>query len=117
MYPGQSSVTVLNPDSDLPFQRTSNKTDLVELIYALVEAGVLNNGTAEIKGVVLYFQRIFQVDLRAYYHKFSDISNRKKDQAVFLDKLKSCLLRRIDEKYELKAPALKQIGFNRSSMT
>jgi hypothetical protein len=103
--------------SQTPFQWTSNKTDLVELIYALVEAGVLNNGNAEIKSVVLYFQQIFQVDLRAYYHKYMDISNRKKERTVFLDKLKTCLLRRIDEKYELKQPPLKRIEFNRTSIS
>lgn len=98
-------------------QWTSSKTDLVELIYALVEAGVLNHGNAEIKSVVHYFQQIFQVDLGSYYHKIIDISRRKKERTIFLDKLKTCLLRRIDEKYEVQAPPLKRIRFNQEPFT
>ena len=36
---------------ELPLTWTSNKTDLVELIYALVALGVFNHGNAEIKSV------------------------------------------------------------------
>lgn len=81
---------------------TANKTDLVELIYALVAAGVFNNGNVDIKTVVLFFQTSLQVDLGAYYHKWSDITRRKKEQAPFLDKLKVGLIRRIE--YQIEPP-------------
>ncbi|HEY0894993.1 MAG TPA: RteC domain-containing protein [Sphingobacteriaceae bacterium] len=90
---------------------TSNKTDLVELIYALVETGALNNGTGDIKHVMAAFQKIFQVDLRSYYQKFGSIIDRKKDQTAFLDKLRTSLLRRIKEKLEEEPPQLKRVEF------
>lgn len=91
---------------------TSNQTDLVELIYALVEAGAFNNGNIDIKNLVMYFQNVFQIDLNHYYHKYTDITNRKKERTVFIDKLKTSLLRRMDDKFELKEPRQRRIGFN-----
>jgi len=38
---------------------TGNKTDLIELIYALVEAKVFNNGKSTLKSVVAYFENVF----------------------------------------------------------
>ncbi|NNU33674.1 hypothetical protein HK413_05070 [Mucilaginibacter sp. S1162] len=40
------------------------------------------------------------MDLGSYYHKYTDITNRKKDKTVFLDKLKMALLRKIEEGFE-----------------
>lgn len=85
---------------ELPLTWTANKTDLVELIYALVASGVFNNGNSEIKSVVSFFQTVFHVDLGSYYHKYTDITRRKKERTSFLDKLKLALLRRIDEKLD-----------------
>ncbi|RYY72260.1 MAG: tetracycline regulation of excision, RteC [Chitinophagaceae bacterium] len=85
---------------ELPLTWTFNKTDLVELIYALVALGVFNNGNTEIKSVVSFFQTVFHVDLGQYYHKYTDITKRKKDRTAFLDKLKLALLRKIDQKID-----------------
>src|SRR5690606_36697607 len=98
--------------SDTPIIWTGNQSDLVELLYALVESGAFNNGNVTIKTVILYFQMMFQVDLKYYYHKFTDISNRKKERTVFLDRLKTCLERKMDSKNELKQPELKKIHFS-----
>lgn len=83
-----------------PIIWTCNQTDLVELIYALVESGAFNNGNIEIKYLMDYFQNIFHVDLKYYYRKYTDITNRKKERTVFLDRLKLCLIRRMESKYE-----------------
>ncbi|WP_207428903.1 RteC domain-containing protein [Pedobacter sp. SYSU D00535] len=88
--------------SEIPVVWTSNQTDLVELIYALVESGAFNNGNIEIKYLMNYFQSMFQVDLNHYYRKYTDITNRKKERTVFLDRLKAGLIRKMEEKYELK---------------
>jgi hypothetical protein len=92
-----------------PIIWTSNQTDLIELIYALAESGAINNGNIEIKHLIENFQSLFHVDLHHYYRKYTDITNRKKERTVFLDKLKSGLIRRMEEKYELKEPQLKRI--------
>ncbi len=99
----QQKQNLLNGDfviSKCPITWTGNQTELIELIYALAECGSLNNGNVEIKTAIEYFQTIFQVDLKHYYHKFRDITNRKKERAVFLDKLKVSLDRRIESRFE-----------------
>lgn len=68
---------------DSPVLWTGNQTDLVELLYALVERGSFNNGNVQMKRVILYFQSILQVDLKYYYHKYTGITNRKKERTVF----------------------------------
>ncbi len=85
---------------DLPFTWTASKTDLVELIYALVALGVFNSGNIEIKALMNFFQTILHVDLGSYYHKYADISRRKKERTSFLDKLKLALLRKIEDKFD-----------------
>ncbi|TKB99155.1 hypothetical protein FA046_08595 [Pedobacter cryophilus] len=85
-----------------PIVWTGNQTELVELIYALAECGALNNGNVEIKTAIEYFQTMLKVDLKHYYHKFRDITNRKKERAVFLDKLKVSLDRKIESRLELE---------------
>lgn len=97
--------------ADTPIKWTGNQSDLVELLYALVESGSFNNGDIQIKSVISYFQNILQVDMKYYYHKFTDISNRKKERTVFLDKLKTSLIRKMDSKNEFKKPELKRIRF------
>jgi hypothetical protein len=89
-----------------PITWTSNQTDLIELIYALAESGAINNGNIEIKHLIDNFQALFQVDLHHYYRKYTDITNRKKERTVFLDRLKVGLIRRMEEKYEWKTPSI-----------
>lgn len=101
-----------NYKAESPVFWTGNQTDLVELLYALVESGSFNNGNIQIKSVILYFQNIFQIDLKYYYHKYTDITNRKKERTVFLDRLKLCLTKKMDSKFELDKPELKRIHFS-----
>src|SRR5690606_12711451 len=96
---------------DTPIVWTGSQSDLVELLYALAESGSFNNGDIQIKTLVLYFQNVFQVDLKYYYHKYTDISSQKKERTVFLDKLKIGLINKMNKKNELKQPPLKKIRF------
>lgn len=96
---------------ELPLTWTFNKTDLIELIYALVALGVFNNGNTEIKTVVSFFQTAFHVDLGQYYHKYTDITRRKKDRTAFLDKLKLALLRKIEDKLDEDGSIQQKIKF------
>ncbi|MGX5690258.1 RteC domain-containing protein [Arcticibacter tournemirensis] len=89
---------------------TSNQTDLIELIYALAESGAVNNGNIEIKHLIDCFQMMFHVDLNHYYRKYTDITNRKKEKTVFLDRLKTGLIRRMEEKFEWKEPPLRRVN-------
>lgn len=96
---------------DLPFTWTASKTDLVELIYALVALGVFNSGNIEVKALMNFFQTVFHVDLGSYYHKYADISRRKKERTSFLDKLKLALLRKIEDKFDAEGSHQHSIKF------
>ena len=70
---------------------TGNKTDLIELIYALHSAGSVNSGTADIKEMASACEQIFNIDLGDYYRTFLEIRSRKINQTKFIDKLKDAL--------------------------
>lgn len=70
---------------------TDSKVALVELIYALHEAGVFNNGKSDIKQIVGCFEEQFSVDLGNYARVFSEIRIRKSGQTNFLDHLRERL--------------------------
>ncbi|MFD2871992.1 RteC domain-containing protein [Mucilaginibacter ximonensis] len=80
---------------------TAAKIDAIELIYALKASGAINNGNIDIAELVTLFETIFQLDLKESYHKFTDITNRKKEIPVFLNKLTNALLRWITDKMGL----------------
>tara|TARA_R110000851_G_scaffold310283_2_gene470025 strand:+ start:25872 stop:26711 length:840 start_codon:yes stop_codon:yes gene_type:complete len=76
---------------------TGNKTDLIELIYALQSSGAINSGTADIKEMATLFEQIFNIDLGNYYHTFIEIRARKGSRTKFLDRLQESLLKRFKE--------------------
>ncbi|SRX74733.1 RteC domain-containing protein [Aequorivita antarctica] len=76
---------------------TGNKTELIELIYALQSSGAINSGTADIKEMASLFEQIFNIDLGNYYHTFIEIRARKGSKTKFIDKLEEALTNRFDE--------------------
>ncbi|WP_158618109.1 RteC domain-containing protein [Chitinophaga lutea] len=76
---------------------TDSKTDLVELVYALYSAGSFNNGVAELKQIFEWLESSLEIDIGHAYSHFRDIRMRKKEIAIFLSRLRSNLLRRIEE--------------------
>jgi hypothetical protein len=76
---------------------TAPKTDLVELIYALNEAGVFNHATADVRKIVESFEVLFNISLGNYYRTFLGIRIRKTGQTAFLDQLKERLVQRMSE--------------------
>lgn len=73
-----------------------SKTDLVELIYALQAAGVLNKGQVEISKIIQFMEIIFNTNLGNAYKTFAEIKAREKDRTKFLDTLKLALLAKMD---------------------
>ena len=91
-----------NPKTDLMNHTsklfwTGNKTELIELIYALHSSGAINSGTADIKEMASLFEQVFNVDLGNYYHTFIEIRARKGSKTKFLDRLQETLLKRFEE--------------------
>lgn len=84
-----------------PFQNqsrlfwTANKTDLIELIYALHSTGAINSGTADIKEMATACERLFNIELDDYYRTYLEIRSRKTNQTKFIDKLKESLTDRM----------------------
>ena len=76
---------------------TVKKIDLIELIYALHEAKVFDNGQADIKEITHVFEKAFQIDLGDNITRsFIDIKNRKTDQTRFLNQLQAALETKIE---------------------
>lgn len=81
---------------------TGSKTDLVELIYALVEAKVFNHGKATLKDIATYFENIFNIDLGSNPSRtFIDLCIRKA-RTAFLDKLQNLLIKKMDKENNKK---------------
>jgi hypothetical protein len=88
----------------LPFKLmhwTAAKIDAIEVIYALKAYGAINQGYIDIAELVTAWEYVFQIDLKESYHKFTDITNRKKEIPVFLNKLIQALHRWINDKMGL----------------
>ena len=91
--PLQSSFSEVNVSK---VKWTSNKTALVELMYALMAGDVLNNGNAQIKDIAESLGKAFDIDLGDFYRTFSDIRMRKNGRTRFLDQLTNALIDKMD---------------------
>lgn len=90
-------TTAINTKHNSKLFWTANKTDLVELIYAIHSSKSLNSGTADIKKIAQSFEQIFNIELGDYYRTYLEIKSRKIQQVKFLDKLKEALLSKIED--------------------
>ena len=78
------------------FEWTTNKTDLVELIYSLKITGAINYGNISTKEMVEIFSMFFNIEIPNFYKTFSEIKNRSKERTKFLDKLASSLQEKLN---------------------
>ena len=77
---------------------TTSVTNIVELAYALYLVGFFNHGKASLKDIMSFLSDVLKVNLGKYYDTFIQIKERKNNTSKFLDQLKACLLRYINEK-------------------
>jgi hypothetical protein len=75
---------------------TFPKIALIELIYALKTAGAFNQGKADLKRIVGYFERVFSINLGNYSRSYQEIVTRKTGFTIFLDLLKEKMQLAID---------------------
>ncbi len=83
------------------FNWTAPKSALIELTYALFCKGVINNGEVEIKQLVKEFELFFNIELGDPYRHFTNIKQRKKSSAIFLESLTESLTKYVNEQEEL----------------
>lgn len=79
---------------------TASIANIVELAYALYLTGFFNHGKASLKDIMNFLSDVLKVNLGKYYDAFVQIKERKTNVTKFLDQLKTCLLRYINEKEE-----------------
>ncbi|WP_282123345.1 RteC domain-containing protein [Algibacter mikhailovii] len=87
----------VNKPDLIPIVWTESKANLVELIYALHNSGVFNQGNIEIKEISETFESFFNIDLGDVYRTFNDIKSRKVNQVRFLSKLQDSLQNKLFE--------------------
>ncbi|MBO9205540.1 MULTISPECIES: RteC domain-containing protein, partial [Niastella] len=87
--PGNTSAAAASP----ALRWTGHRRDLVEIGYALYLHG--DFGDASIKEIMESFEVAFNFELGEYYDHFTDIRQRK-NSTIFLDKLKTHLVRYIE---------------------
>ena len=90
--------TLKNPNLDPSWEFPStlhwqkSKTDLIELIYALMASNAIRG---DLKNTITVLEKVFNIDLGNFYRTFSDIKY-KKNPSAFLDQLKFSLLEKIE---------------------
>nr|WP_321411556.1 RteC domain-containing protein [uncultured Carboxylicivirga sp.] len=83
--------------SESPFYWSTSKIALVELIYGLTYSGCINNGNLDIKELANALCKFFHVENLDVYRLFIDLKARKKNQTVFLDKIRICLINKLED--------------------
>jgi len=80
--------------SKINLQWTAKKTDLIELLYALHDAGCFNSGKVSLNQIATNFEKAFNCDLSHFSRDFNEMRIRL-DKTPFIDKLKNCLTDRM----------------------
>jgi hypothetical protein len=83
-------------------QWTGPKIGLVELIYALAQAGVFNNGKADYKEIAQHFETMFNIPLDNIYKIFEKIRLRECGPTTFLDSVKVKLIDYTEKFHQLR---------------
>ena len=83
-----------------PFNFTLPPTAAVEIAYAFREARAINHGDFEIKAFIDYFCEVFDIEIKEPYVLLSQITNRKKHRAKYLQRILDAFLGFLDERDE-----------------
>lgn len=79
---------------------TGDIIDFVEIIYALIEAGVINNGEVEVKAAIEYLGSIFGISVNRCYDFYYKMRTRSGSRTAFLEKIKKLLEMKMDKDEE-----------------
>lgn len=77
---------------------TGDKSNLVELAYAIHDTVQINNGEVDISDIIDWLEQSLQVNLGRYYKRFSEIRMRKNmSKTRYLDEMRNALSKHIEE--------------------
>lgn len=87
-----------NYGQPLNYAWSGSKIDLVELIYALKHARLINNGNTDVKELATHIGKIFNIELEdSIYRIYQDIKIRKTVRTKFLNSLADNLNQKLTE--------------------
>lgn len=87
-----------NVFEQINYSWSGTKIDLVELIYALKHAKLINNGNADVKELATHIGKIFNMELEdSIYRVYQDIKIRKTVRTKFLNSLVDSLNQKLME--------------------
>jgi len=95
----KNEIPHVDISQNLNLEWTDSKSDLIELIYALIAKGSINKGNCDIRQLAHFFELTFNVKLQDIYRTFQDIKIRSV-QTKFIDSLKASFLKKIDEDFQ-----------------
>jgi hypothetical protein len=79
-------------------QWTGSVSDFVELGYALHASGSIENGKITLTQLFQILGAVFDIDVKEFSRKFSDIKNRSKgDRTKFINRMKQALTELIEK--------------------
>ena len=77
---------------------TRNKTELIELVYALHYSKVINDGNSDLKEIAKEIGRTFNIDIKEnLYRIFTDIKKRKNSNSKFIQGLADTYQKKLEE--------------------
>lgn len=77
---------------------TGSKTELIELVYALHFANMINNGNSDLKDIARVVGKCFNIDIiNNLYRTFRDIKNRKAADKKFMQNLADIFQKKLYE--------------------
>jgi len=91
-------LEIIEPKAPPPAGKwTTEKLNLIELIYAIYKTKSVNNGKATLKGIQECFEYVFQVDLGNISKRIDEIDSRKAQDKLYLDMLLASLKQFLDD--------------------
>lgn len=87
-----------NAREKVSYTWSGNKIDLIELIYAIKHAGMINHGNVDVKELAIHLGKVFNIELEDnIYRIYQDIKLRKTVRTKFLNYITDNLNQRMIE--------------------
>ena len=93
---------------------TGDKSNLVELAYAIHDTMQINNGEVDISDIIDWLEQSLQVNLGRYYKRFSEMKMRKNvSRTRYLDFMVEMILKHMEEGDSFQPQPLKPVSGSR----